>query len=94
MSDISLGEGLSFSYSGDLGPTLGLGIPGLGAMAQYDAIDNSLNVDASLGFYSGGAKVGLDGFQATVVEQFIGAFLVALTLTGFTGLLTRDEPAG
>ncbi len=31
-------------------------------------------------------------YIASVVEQFIGAFLVALSITGFTGLLTRDEP--
>lgn len=30
-------------------------------------------------------------FLLTVTEQFLGAFLVALTASGFAGLLTRDE---
>ena len=30
-------------------------------------------------------------YLITVIEQFVGAFLVALSVSGFAGLLTRDE---
>lgn len=31
-------------------------------------------------------------YEVMVLERIVGAFLVALAITGFTGLLTRDEP--
>ncbi len=35
--------------------------------------------------------ISLAGYVLSVIEQILGAFLVALAVTGFTGLLTRDE---
>ncbi|MBU1175160.1 MAG: hypothetical protein KKH72_07125 [Alphaproteobacteria bacterium] len=35
--------------------------------------------------------ISLLGYALTVIEQILGAFLVALAVTGFTGLLTRDD---